>query len=83
MSESARSTARWFIWIGAFALFVLHQDFWFWDDRTIVLGFLPIGLAYHAGFSIAAGLLWWSAVVWMWPVEIEEWAESDDGGSRS
>ena len=34
-------------------LVVLHQDFWFWDDATLVFGFLPVGLAYHAGFSVA------------------------------
>ena len=41
-----------YILIGA--LFVLHQDFWLWDSHTLVLGFLPSGLAYHAVFSILA-----------------------------
>ncbi len=31
-------------------LAVLHQDFWWWDDgHTLVFGFMPVGLAYHAG----------------------------------
>ena len=66
------------IWIIFVALFVLHQDFWFWDDRTLVFGFLPVGLAYHAGFSIAAALLWAAAVKWAWPSEIEAWADVPD-----
>lgn len=73
------------IWIIFIALFILHQDFWLWDDRTLVFGFLPSGLAYHAGFSIAAALLWASAVKWAWPVELEQWADEGDAseGDRS
>lgn len=64
-----------FIWIAAIALAVLHHDFWWWDDRTLVFGFMPIGLFYHAMFSIAAGVLWALAVKFAWPAHIEEWAE--------
>ena len=41
-------------------LYVLHQDFWFWREaRPLVFGFLPIGLFYHAAFTVAsAGVLW-------------------------
>jgi len=70
--------ARYTIWILFVAMFLLHHDFWYWDDTTLVLGFLPIGLAYHAGFSIAAGLLWLAAVKWAWPSELERWADEGD-----
>lgn len=63
------------IWIIFAALFLLHQDFWNWDNTSTVLGFLPVGLAYHAGFSLAAALLWASAVWFAWPSDIEAWAE--------
>lgn len=66
------------IWIIFVVLFFLHQDVWFWDDQSLVLGFMPIGLAYHAGFSIAAALLWSSAVKWAWPSDVEAWAEGDE-----
>ena len=40
-------------------LALLHQDFWWWDDSdTLVFGFVPVGLAYHALLSLAAGMLW-------------------------
>lgn len=72
------------IWIIFAVLFVLHQDFWNWDDTTLVAGFMPIGLAYHAGFSIAAALLWTAAVRFAWPSDIEQWATDDaDGGDTS
>lgn len=64
------------VWILFAALLVLHQDFWNWDNRTL-LGFLPIGLAYHMGFSIAAALLWLLAVRCAWPQQLEQWATGD------
>ena len=40
------------------AVYLLHQDFWNWKkSEPLILGFLPIGLAYHAGFSILAAIL--------------------------
>ena len=74
MNRPTSKTARRLVW-GAFALlFLLHQDFWWWDDRTLVWGYLPVGLFYHILFSIAAALLWLCAIRWAWPEPIEEWA---------
>lgn len=53
-------------------LAVLHQDFWWWDDRTVLFGFLPIGLAWHAAISLGAALVGWLAVLTVWPPELEE-----------
>ena len=45
------------------ALYVLHQDFWFWRTaHPVVFGFVPIGLFYQACFSGAAALLMWLLV---------------------
>jgi hypothetical protein len=59
----------------------MHHDFWWWDDRTLVLGFLPIGLAYHASFSVAASLLWLLALRWAWPAHLEAWADRPGNGN--
>lgn len=48
-------------------LAVLHHDFWLWDDPTFVLGFLPVGLAWHAGFSVAAAGVWLLVTRHAWP----------------
>ena len=38
-------------------LYILHQDFWFWRSaRPLVFGFLPIGMAYHGLYCLAATL---------------------------
>ncbi len=59
------------------ALAVLHQDFWWWDDRSVLFGFLPIGLAWHAGISLAAGLVGLLAVTCCWPQSLEDDASRD------
>ncbi len=63
-------------------LALLHQDFWWWDDSdTVVFGFVPVGLAYHAFLSLAAGVLWALAVKFCWPagVDVED-TPAEQGG---
>lgn len=69
---------RRFVWVLAVVLALLHYDFWYWNDRTLVFGFMPVGLAYQAVYSLLCGLTWYLAVVFAWPTHIEEWA-SDEG----
>ncbi len=68
------------IGVAAVVLGILHQDFWWWEDTSLVFGFLPVGLAYHAGFSVAAALLWAAAVKFAWPRRLEEWADESGEG---
>jgi len=71
------------VFILAIALFILHQDWWLWADGELVLGFVPIGLSYHALFSILAGVVWALAVKFAWPSDIEAWAGvTDDAGEN-
>ena len=44
-------------------------------NSDLVFGFLPKGLAYHAGYSIVAAIFWALVVVFAWPTHLEEWAE--------
>ena len=60
------------------ALAVLHQDFWNWDKATLVFGFMPIGLAYHALYSMVAATFWAVVIKVAWPTHLEEWAEGGD-----
>ena len=54
-------------------LYVLHQDFWFWRSaRPLVFGFLPIGLAYHAAYTLAISLLMIYLVRRHWPLHLEQ-----------
>lgn len=64
-----------------FILIVLHQDNWFWESDYLVLGFMPIGLFYHAVLSMAAALVWLLATWIAWPAETVERAKMA-GASR-
>jgi hypothetical protein len=62
-----------------FALLFLHQDFWNWSSEEVILLGMPMGLLYHAFFSIACSVLGVWAVVKTWPKEWEEYAEQKGG----
>ncbi|HXW07947.1 MAG TPA: DUF3311 domain-containing protein [Vicinamibacterales bacterium] len=53
-------------------LYILHQDLWFWRTaRPLVFGFLPVGLAYHAAYCLAAAALMWLLTRHAWPSHLE------------
>jgi len=62
-----KSTGKWIIIGLVILLVILHQDNWNWDNDTLVLGFVPMGLFYHACISIAASVTWWLATKIAWP----------------
>ena len=61
----------------AILLAILHHDFWLWTDKTLVFGFIPSGLFYHALYSVACACLWFAAITFAWP---EQWEIYADGG---
>jgi len=68
------------VFLIAFVLLVLHQDFWNWDNGGLVFGFMPVGLAYHAGFSLACAVLAVLAIKFAWPKDLVTWADKDEEG---
>jgi len=63
---------KYVVWGLVLLLIVIHQDFWFWNDKTLILGFIPIGLFYHACISVAAAFTWYLATLFCWPEELVE-----------
>ena len=56
--------------IGVF--YLLHHDIWFWSEpRPLVFGFMPIGLFYHAAYTVATALLLWFLVRTAWPAHLD------------
>ena len=53
-------------------LLILHQDNWFWTNDTLLFGFMPIGLFWHACISIGATVTWFLATRIAWPFSDEE-----------
>ena len=66
------------VWILVVLLLILHQDNWLWDNQTLLFGFMPVTLLFHAGISIAAGIVWYLATLYAWPPELEQ-TGGDDG----
>jgi hypothetical protein len=58
---------KYVVWALVVILVVLHQDYWQWDKANLVVGFLPYSLAYHAGLSVAAAVVWLLATRFCWP----------------
>ena len=42
--------------VGIALFYLLHNDLWLWNDARLVLG-LPVGLAYHLAYCLAAAAL--------------------------
>lgn len=59
-------------------VYLLHQDFWNWQRiEPLVFGFLPIGLAYHVGYSIVAAATMVVLVKYAWPKNLSPDETSD------
>ena len=46
---------------------------------------MPVGLAYHAGYSLVAATFWAVVIKIAWPTHLEEWAEGEnlnEGGDQ-
>ena len=53
-------------------VYLLHQDCWNWSRyEPLVLGFIPVGLAYHAAYAVVASALMWLLVKYAWPSWLE------------
>ena len=67
------------------ALYLLHQDFWFWRTaHPLLFGFIPIGLTYHAAYTAVTSVVLALLVKHAWPAHLEEEVERGDrarGGS--
>jgi len=57
--------------VGLWAVMIaLRQDPLFANDPGLLLGVLPAGLAYQAGYSVLAMLVMWGLVLVAWPQEL-------------
>jgi hypothetical protein len=64
--------------LAVLVVYVLHQDFWNWKQSDpLIFGFLPIGLAYHAAYSILASILMALLVKFAWPHHLESAGDAE------
>jgi hypothetical protein len=64
---------RWLLAALVLVYYLLHQDVWFWRDaRPIVFGVLPIGLFYHAAYTLGVSGLVWILIRTVWPAHLDD-----------
>ena len=64
---------RLFLVLLVVVLYALHQDVWSWRTaHPLLFGFLPIGITYHVGFTLAVTALMGLLVKVAWPSHLEE-----------
>lgn len=57
---------RGLLYLALLAIFLLHNDLWWWDDPRRVLE-MPIGLTYHVALCLAAAAILWLLTRRAWP----------------
>ena len=66
-------SSRWLLTILVLVFYLLHQDVWFWREaRPLVFGALPIGLFYHAVYTLAVSGLVWILIRAAWPAHLDD-----------
>jgi hypothetical protein len=66
------------LYVALFILYLLHNDLWFWNDGTLVLG-LPVGLFYHFGFCMVTAVVLFLLVRFAWPAHLDSVSEKESG----
>ena len=72
MSDNKKQPKIWILIVAIIVMAILHQDFWLWENTSLVFGFIPVGLFYHICYSIAASLLAVVTIIFFWPQDVEE-----------
>lgn len=54
-------------------LYLMHQDLWFWRTaRPLVFGFLPVGMFYHAAYTVLIAAVLAVLARRYWPAHLED-----------
>lgn len=51
-------------------LYVLHNDWWLWNDGRLLLG-LPVGLVVHVAYMVVTAVVMLLLVRHAWPSHLE------------
>ncbi|HEX9653408.1 MAG TPA: hypothetical protein VGA99_06835 [bacterium] len=51
-------------------LYILHTDWWFWNDARLVFN-LPVGFLYHIGYCLVATMVMFLLVKFAWPSHLD------------
>ena len=80
--QGLSTKVKWLVTIMIIVMVVLHQDVWLWNDPRLVFGFVPVGLAYHAAYSVLAAVVMAIIVKLAWPRHLERDRRSSKSDRR-
>lgn len=63
-----------FLYFLLILLYLLHNDYWLWDDACLIGGF-PAGLLYQIVYCFAASIMMILLVKFAWPKDLDEVSE--------
>ena len=66
----SRTSVRRWLYAALLLVFLLHNDFWLWDDAGLIGG-MPVGLVYHIGYCLVVALLMALLVGFAWPEDLD------------
>ncbi len=78
MQTPRRPPALWPYAVLWLAMMALRQEAWLVDETRLLLGVLPAGLAWQAGYSLLAAGVMWALVRRAWPAHLEALDPADD-----
>lgn len=82
MRAQRRPPGPWFyafLWI---VMMALRQEAWLVDERRLLFGVMPAGLAYQAAYSLLAAAVMAWLVRRAWPAHLEALEPSGDGAAE-
>jgi hypothetical protein len=82
MLQEGNTRMKKLVWLLVILLIIFHQDNWNWNNDRLILGFVPVGLGYHAGISIAASVTWFLATKFAWPDDLADKSRPAEEGAR-
>ncbi|QDU61379.1 hypothetical protein Pan216_22350 [Planctomycetes bacterium Pan216] len=53
-------------------LYLLHQDWFFWNDPRMLFGIFPAALAYQLGYTLVVCGWMTALVLFAWPKDADE-----------
>ncbi len=79
-----KATRRLLLTLLVVGVYLLHQDYWNWKEtKPVIFGFLPIGLAYHAAYSLLASITMALLVKFAWPSHLENVQPETEAAAQS
>ncbi len=74
---------KWIPGLAILGLLIAHQDYWQWERRDLVFGFIPWNMAWHMGLTVVTALVWILVCRYCWPSGLTRESTDQTGGRQN